>query len=298
LFFDGSAFHDFAMSDLHMLFIGDGDRAEFREARRSLDALGWVAAFADVKSAMETLVAGNTSPDVIVVAQAYPGQLSHAEVDGLRRFAPLARVIALLGSWCEGEMRSGKPLCGVIRIYWHQWPARSGRELRRLLEGRGSAWTLPVTATEEERLLAAAEVPLPQGRGLIAIHTRSAATEEWLSAACVAGGYSIVAFRSAKIAPLAGPKEEPERYFRGAKGDTATVLFDAFDCQSQDAAEVRRLATEFAPAPVFVLADFLRIEDHQRMLAAGATAVLSKPLQVEDLLAALAPASYARSTNS
>ena len=54
-----------------------------------------------------------SSPDVIVVAQAFPGQFSHQAIDRLRRLAPLARMVGLMGSWCEGEMRTGSP-----------WPAR------------------------------------------------------------------------------------------------------------------------------------------------------------------------------
>lgn len=30
--------------------------------------------------------------------------------------------VQLLGVWCEGEGRTGKPLEGIERVFWHQWP--------------------------------------------------------------------------------------------------------------------------------------------------------------------------------
>ena len=86
--------------------------------------------------------------DVIVVAQAYPGQFSGEALDRLARLAPLARVVVLLGSWCEGEVRSGRPWPGAIRVYWHQWPARCAQELGRL---RARALYLLVPAADSHR---------------------------------------------------------------------------------------------------------------------------------------------------
>ena len=80
------------------------------------------------------LAEGLPAPHGIVLAQAYPGQFSPVAIDRLRNLAPLARLIAILGSWCEGEPRSGHPLPGVIRIYWHQAAERIRREFPRWFE--------------------------------------------------------------------------------------------------------------------------------------------------------------------
>ena len=172
----------FFMSPLSILLLGDADRTEFRDARPCLERWGTVHALTDVAAAAALLAEGELVPDVIVVAQAFPGQFSHPTIERLRRLAPLAPVVGLLGSWCEGEMRSGRPWPAAVRTYWHQWPARCNRQLRRLAHGECCAWTLPSTATEEERLLADAEcsrhtpcadsvgvaVKLPPQRGLTA----------------------------------------------------------------------------------------------------------------------------------
>ena len=84
-------------------------RTEFREARAAFDRLARVVRAADFDAALSLLHESEEAIDLIVVAQAYPGQYAADRIDGLRRLAPLARVIGLLGSWCEGEVRSGRP---------------------------------------------------------------------------------------------------------------------------------------------------------------------------------------------
>jgi DNA-binding NarL/FixJ family response regulator len=260
------------VNDISILLLGDVGRPEFRRAREVLDAIGHVRRANGADDAAAELADGQWAPDVIVIAQAYPGQFSQAAVDGLRRRAPLARVVALLGSWCEGEMRTGRPWPGVIRLYGHQGLARCQRQLRQLVEGRLSAWDLPVTATEEDRLLAAASTPWPQRQGLVAIATRRAEMEAWLAAACRACGYATVWLRPQDVARVEG---------------AAAAIFDAAGSGQHELDEVRRLAAALAPAPLVVLADFPRVEDVDRLLAAGAATVLAKPLDVDDLVWAL-----------
>jgi DNA-binding NarL/FixJ family response regulator len=260
------------VNEISILLVGDTLRAEFRRAREVLEALGHVRHAPSADEAAAELASGPWTPDVIVVAQAYPGQFSPAALDGLRRRAPLARVVALLGSWCEGEMRSGRPSPGVIRLYWHQGPARCQRQLRRILEGRDSTWDLPATATEEERLLAAAKTPWPRRQGLVAIATRRSEMEAVLAAICRACGYATVWLREPQAARVEG---------------AAAAIFDAADGGQEELDQVRRLSAALAPAPLVVLMDFPRIDDVARLHSAGAAALLAKPLHVDDLVWAL-----------
>ena len=90
---------------------------------------GMILVFTEAEKAEAILAAGRFVPDVIVVAQAFPGQFSLDEIDRIRGLAPLARLLGLLGSWCEGEVRTGLPWPAVIRIplsgsfyqYFHWW---------------------------------------------------------------------------------------------------------------------------------------------------------------------------------
>jgi ribosomal protein L40E len=182
-------------------------------------------------------------------------------------------MIAILGAWCEGEMRTGKPWPAVVRLYWHQGAVRCRQELQRLVEGRGSSWRLPPTATEEERLLASVESPLPQGQGLVALCTQRPAMEGWLADACRRCGYSTVWLNP----------QSPTKV-RGA----AAVIYEGSEGTPTELDEIRRFATELAPAPLVAILDFPRIEVDHLARQAGAAAVLSKPVQVDDLLWTLA----------
>jgi len=256
------------MPEVSIFLVGNTARAEFREARAELEALGRVVAAAEMESASRALAGGEVAPDVIVVVQAYPGQFSAEAVDRLRRLAPLARVLGLLGSWCEGEPRTGQPWPGAIRIYWHEWSARVEREFACLRKGEPSTWALPITAGEEERLLLAAERPYTQREGLIAICSPQFEMHEWLAAACAGRGYRSVWLR-------------PHRTVR-VEGATAAI-FDGNECRAEEIEAIERLARSLDQIPIIALLDFPRVDDRNRALAAGARAVLSKPLRIDDL---------------
>lgn len=257
------------MSEISILLVGDGDRSEFREACSALRTWGRVTSVAEAEPAAVALSEGRLAADLIVVAQAFPGQFSHRAIDGLRRSAPLARVLGLLGSWCEGEMRTGEPWPGAIRIYWHQWPPRCQQELGRMQAGESSAWGLPMTASEEERLLLAADCPELKRQGLIAVHTPHLEMQDWLSDAFHRCGCSTVWLRPPHVVRVEG---------------ATAAIFDGSDCRGEELSQLEHLAATLRPAPTIALLDFPRVEDHHRVMAAGAAAVVSKPLQLDDLL--------------
>jgi hypothetical protein len=210
-------------------------------------------------------------PHGIVLAQAWPNQFSAPAVDRLRNLAPLARLIAIQGSWCEGEPRSGHPLPGVIRIYWHQAAIRIRLEFPLGIQSQGSAWRLPATATDEERLLASIAAPLPKGNGLVAIWTRRPEMEELLADACRRVGYS-----TAWLHP-----RQPTRV-QGA----VAAIYDGARLDPAGLAELSQLAADVSPAPVLALLDAPRTQDVHLARTLGAF-VLAKPFRVDELLWAL-----------
>ncbi|NLE37484.1 MAG: hypothetical protein GX621_05605 [Pirellulaceae bacterium] len=251
------------------LWLGDSSRNEFREARASLDRFGRVVECVRFADALAVLDSPSFAPALIVLAQSYPGQFSTESVDRLRRAAPLARVVGLLGSWCEGEARTGRPWPAAIRIYWHQWPGQGRRELKSLAAGIGSAWSLPGTATEEERLIAGSRPARSRGEGLVAICTRRHEVHDWLAAACRSRGYATVQLRPDRPARIDGAR---------------AVLFDASTADDAEMAPLRRLRRDLGSAvPILAMLDFPRVEDGDQALAAGASAILSKPLLLDDL---------------
>ena len=137
----------------------------------------------DLPAALDWIEARGREPAVLIIQQAWPGQTPAIELDRLAQRLPLTRVCTLAGSWCEGEMRTGKPWPAAVRMYGHQFSARAGRELSHLARWQRSAWALPVTAAEDERL--AANSPDRDERGgLVAVVAAAVAAGAALADAC------------------------------------------------------------------------------------------------------------------
>lgn len=265
---EASACEADADAGLHVLLVGDATHGEFRAAIETIESHGALAIVRDIASALDELERASTPFSIIIVAQARPGEYCDAEIDALRRAAPLAPIVALLGSLCEGEARSGKPWPGTIRVYWHQWRQRAGLELAALKAGRSSVWSLPATAGEEERLLASAPRSFSQRQGLVVIAAKNFEMAKWLADAC--RGHGLAAVRTSPARP--------------AKSDgVAAVLWDAELTTEASVSNLAAIKAAFPGAPIVALADFLRIEQHERLLAAGVAAVLSKPVMLAEL---------------
>lgn len=250
-----------------LLCVGRSDRAEFREVLPTLETQGTVVTAPTIRAAARRLAQESLTPDVVVIVQSYPGEFADAQVDQLRRVAPLARFVALLGTWCEGEMRTGTPLSGAIRVYWHQWVPQGYRELNRLVAGRESVWSLPPTACEEERCMAIAARSGHRGTGLVEIVTEQYDVFDWLASACLSREYTPRWRRTQDDSPFDSP---------------VAVLFDAAGKIEKEASRLRRLPVD-RHVPVIVLADFPRIADCDRLVSAGARAVVSRPFFWDDL---------------
>jgi CheY-like chemotaxis protein len=91
---------------------------------------------------------------------------------------------------------------------------------------------------------------------------------EWLSAACRSRGLVTIWQRDSALARV--------------EGATAGI-FDGSDLCNDEYDALRQFVIALRPAPVIALLSFPRIEDHRRVLSAGASVVLSKPLMIEDL---------------
>ncbi|HVA50802.1 MAG TPA: hypothetical protein VNH11_30945 [Pirellulales bacterium] len=257
---------------MHFLLTGDFDREEIAPAAIEMRHAGELVQIASLESAAGWLARAETPVDLTIVAQARAGQFSHAAIEILRAAAPLTPIVALLGSWCEGEMRSGLPWPGVPRVYWHQWSARFRQEVARLARGELSGWSQPLTATAEERLLWSAKSAPGKLQGMISVVSDECEMADWLAAACRARGLAAITMRPPPPSPITG---------------IDLVLCDVGIPSQRAADDVRSAARSFPGAVVVVLADFPRNDDVQPFLAAGAAAVLSKPLDLADLLATI-----------
>jgi hypothetical protein len=284
-----------------VLFVGDSERTEFASTFQWLRDHSQMTSVPDFASALEQLAAQACDPELIVLAQAWPGQFSPKQIERLRRLAPLARISELLGSWCEGETRTGRPPGGTLRNYWHQWVPRMAPEFRRAARGERPVWSLPTTASDDERLLAVSdafaagrlcvpataanlpppatmaampaapgETPMTAGArgGLIAILLRNAAMARTLCDACPARGFAGVWLPEGR-----GP------YLAGARA----AVWDAPPDSENWAEQLANVGRDLKGTPIVALASFPRIDDVDRLRAAGVAAVVSKPFWWDDL---------------
>jgi hypothetical protein len=253
------------------LLIGDVARTEFRGAAAVIAETARVVEVADVGKAARWLAAGEASPELIVLAQARPGQFPQRQIDDLQRAAPFARIVALLGSQCEGDTRTGQPWPGVRRAFWYQWPARWQAELARRRENGSPSWGQPRTANEEE-LLVSSLWPRRPCRGLVAIHTPHFEMADTLADACGERGLSTVWVQPHRPSQLQG------------------VSAGLWDAGRLDAEEISRLVTfrqRIDGAPIGVLVDFPRVQHRQQLMAAGATFIVGRPFLAEELFVPL-----------
>lgn len=263
------------MPPLSILLLGNVERAEFDGVEESLARCGAVTAIETSEAAARALTDGELQPDWIVVAQAYPGEISRQMLETCRRCAPLARIVGILGSWCEGETRTGLPWPATARSYWHQWPVRATREFVAAKQGRPSAWSLPVTASDEERVLAEAEQGSPCEGGFVVIHSQSRDMADWLAAA-------LARHRCASLWQ-SGKEHGGEVRGRVHVAGATAVICDASDFGPAEEAAVRECRRRYPGVPVMVLVSFPRPEDWRRIGEAGGV-MLSKPLSIGALL--------------
>ena len=255
------------------LLVGSTEHPEFATARQWLNEHLELATAPDVERALEQLRAAD-DPHVILLVQARRDTISQLQIEQLHRAAPLARLVGLLGSWCEGEVRSGRPWTGVKRIYWHQWTPQllattdNGPDPDRLV----GPWNLPRTATSAEHLLQFRREHRRSPGGIIGISALSFSDFDTLADVCRVGGFSALWLKDPETIHLRG---------------LSAILCSGGTSHGHDLHRIEELIQQFSGLPVVAVLGYPRLEDRQRVLAAGAAGLLSKPYLVDDLLVKL-----------
>ncbi len=266
----GRSLEAFAPRPTLVLWMGDVDWPEFRQAARCISTTARLVSISTVDEADRRIARGEFIPDLMVFAHRRPGEWSLAQVNRLLKLVPLARAIDLLGSWCEGETRSARPLPGLLRIFWYDWPSFWRREIASALAGRRSSWTQPVTSTREDRLLEASPARRrAESRGVVVVQARRFDTAAPLLDAC----------RGAGGAAVWSPPHEPVRVAGAAVG-----IWCGTDCNDQEAAELAALSRQIPKGRVLALLDFPRLHEIEKAQQAGAAEVLARPFSLDDLL--------------
>jgi CheY-like chemotaxis protein len=249
-----------------IMFIGDPQQLEFRVPMQWFQANESRLA-GDLREALNQ-IDGGVYPAVVILGVAWPGGFSSSEVSALRRAAPLARVVALLGSWLEGESRTGQPLAGIPRVHWHQWP-RLADEIEKFQRQQPSVFSVPITARDDERWHHSSHDCSTDDRRNIAVVAKSRESAIAFVDLCAAQGWNGQWIRNITEQSLA---------------DFDMVLFDAQTGGLSEFALVSRIRSRNPELPIVVLQGFLRTDDESAWIQSGANAVIGKPFLIRDLL--------------
>lgn len=269
---------------LSVIFVGDRHRPEFANAVAELMATADVSFVHGVEEGVALLADDNVHPELIVVAQSWPGCFSAPQVDPLRRSAPLAGIVELTGTWCEGELRSGAPLPATIRVPWQRFATWLRVERQKIGQDVLPAWAWPVAATTEDHLLADIVAGDARRGGKVVIRGADVFSAELLATAARRRGFEVLT-----LAHRCGGDLPDRRGTVPAAAITGAVaaLWEGDKIDAIAASDLQAFAASVAPAPVVCVLGFIRLEDTVRARQAGAATVLSKPLVWEELFAVL-----------
>jgi hypothetical protein len=239
-----------------MQLLGDVNHPDFEDA------------VAMLRESAELLPIGSRYAELVVVAQSRPDSVDRAGVEALLRSSPFAGAVALLGSWCEGETRTGRPWPGTRRLYWYEFPAWWSRQLALRSMGRCPEWARPdstqvqiAQVRVQHDFPASSELRGGSPARLVALHCTTHETTEAISDVLSSAGYATV--------------RQPYRTVIGA----AAGIWEGGQLSSVETADLfrfcRRLGAQHTP--VLALLDFPRRDKVDEALSLGAHAVIAKP---------------------
>jgi hypothetical protein len=237
-------------------------------------------AMALLRASAQIVESDNPSPELTIIAQSRPGEMSGRQVELLQRGAPLSGTVALLGSWCEGETRTGCPWPGIRRLYWHEFPAWWRRQLALRAAGRCPDWARPGESGPLESRIGSSHQAGRAAignrcRGLILLGTSHRDTADALSDVVLSAGYCSV-------------WHPPGRQWSLVSGASAGI-WEGGQLDDREEAVLRAFCRASAreAAPVVALLDFPRRDRVERARLVGAAAVLGKPWLNEHLVATI-----------
>jgi membrane-associated phospholipid phosphatase len=249
-----------------VLGVGPWDRGEFAIVRGTIDHTEDWGIAEDCKLASKLLANDNLIPDLILIAQPSPGVYQQADIETLRRLAPVTPILIVAGTWCEGELRTGKPLAGALRLYWYEVPA-----WWHAWE-KGTAFQWP----HLDGPFAGRSIATTQGaklEGVVAIHTPALASYEAIASALTPRGMQCAWVRHGSNLP---ENAEIAIWDGGQLNPTEFASLLSFAAQIQQRA-----------GRLIVLLDFPRKEHVEMLRDFGCETLFSKPYVVDELVWAI-----------
>ena len=260
---------------VNVLAVGPWHEREFTVVKAEFEENTSWTKVADVDEATDCLQAGDLPPELIVLIQSLPGDYCQHEIDRLQLLAPLARIVVVTGTWCEGEMRTGTRLLGVLRLYWYEMVPWWQAALRRLAAGLCPPWSLPLDHPLAGRYVPSVPPTWPSLAGQVAINAADFTVFETLSATLADHEIETVWRRPADATDLTG--------------NFTAGVWDGGQLHERELHRLTKFCRQIRShgGIVIALLDFPRVEHIAQARGAGATTVMGKPYVVDELIAAL-----------
>ena len=266
---------------MQVLAVGPWNRHEFSLVRHQIDPMSTWSACQTLSQATDLLEQQTIAPELLLLAQPRPGCYAQSMLDDLQRLAPLTRIVMVAGNWCEGELRTGQPTRGVLRIYWYDLAAWWWKAMACRTAGTCPPWSEPLDDGYAQRLRTNRSPhagPRKRENGLVEVDTLQYESFAALADALTSAGWSAVWQRRSR--PVAATAGAAAGIWDGGQLDPRENDQLMNFCQS-----IRKNTDR--PIPVIALLDFPRPEHLAMARAAGVQAVLPKPYRIDDLLAEL-----------
>lgn len=268
-----------------LVAVGPWDRGEFAALRAELDPNREWPTVATLSALIERLSSSDvaaTAAEIILLAQPTPGENHQPAIETLRMLAPLMRIVCVAGSWCEGELRTGRPPDGVVRLYWYEFSSWWRAVNEAAAAGRTPAWSEPLDDPRSGQ-----QTPLSEAA---AARSRASSDSPRLLAVDAAD-FAVFETLAAVLAPFGWQCEWRPRGRRHENSSAATFDAAIWDGGQLADREVAAFCTFAATihaaspaAPVIALLDFPRVEHLAAVQNAGAAALLAKPYQLAQLV--------------
>ena len=212
--------------------------------------------------------------DFALFFQSYPHEFLRADLTQLRRNNPFTPFFFVLGTCCEGMLRTAGSLDSPFYCYVHGWSDEKTEQIRRFLTDQPSVFSLPLTAEQDE----IAQWKTDNRRGEVGVATNILPSQKSL----ILTHFGPFGNDSAMNQLLADEQRQlgfnPEFCYRLPSGVCRLPIFaDADDSPREKILEsIQRLRRQFADNEFVVYVDSPRIDEKEDYIKAGVTRVLPK----------------------
>lgn len=253
------------MNDLRVLISGDYWHHEFQGIVANFPTPVTLTLIDRLESILDE------SFDLIVLAQSRPDQVPAELVERIQANHSSTPIVALLGSWCEGGMRSDVPWPGVRRIYWHQWSGRFEQFSQQLAEDGITLWHQPRTASDADDALLFSEI-------------EQESAQKMLVAISAADQIQFEQFRDA-LEPFGWQSCWAERatFDHETVSMVSAVCVDANSFSEDLLNRIDWLQSKLAGKPTSLVLNFPRSQDVAAAADRGVHDIVSKPFQPNEL---------------